>query len=332
MIYLTGDTHGSFKRFTPEYLNDRGLEITEKDYVIVCGDFGLLWEDGDRYREQLEFMKTLPFTLLWVQGNHENYDMIRAIRPSTWKGGRVRHVIKNKVILLERGQIFNIDGKTFFTFGGGLSHDIQGGVLDRSKPDFSKKLEDAMDSALPFRILRESWWPEEMPGKRQMDAGRRHLESVGNKVDYIITHCCSSSLQEELRPWYKPDPLTDYFEELEECVTYKRWYFGHYHSDVRIDDKHTLLYRTILPLEDDKKELRATPVSGRPKYKWRDEVYFMVDGCTHQGEIVSINAFGLGRDHNEPCYDIHVSYEGCLYKQIEESLIICKVNSQSDES
>ena len=34
-------------------------------------------------------------------------------------------------------------------------------------------------------------------------------------------------------------------------MTYKRWYFGHYHSDGDIEDAHgglTLLYRDILRL------------------------------------------------------------------------------------
>ncbi len=41
-----------------------------------------------------------------------------------WHGGLVRHIVRDKVILLERGQIFNIEGHTFFTFGGAASHDI----------------------------------------------------------------------------------------------------------------------------------------------------------------------------------------------------------------
>lgn len=30
-----------------------------------------------------------------------------------WHGGNVRHIVRDKVILLERGQIFDIEGKTF---------------------------------------------------------------------------------------------------------------------------------------------------------------------------------------------------------------------------
>ena len=47
---------------------------------------------------------------------------------------------KDKLILLERGQIFHIQSKTFFTFGGAESHDIEDGILDRNSEDSKKKL------------------------------------------------------------------------------------------------------------------------------------------------------------------------------------------------
>ena len=56
--------------------------------------------------------------------------MIEEYPVTTWHGGKVRQIIEDKVILLERGQVFDIDGKTFFTFGGASSHDISDGILD----------------------------------------------------------------------------------------------------------------------------------------------------------------------------------------------------------
>ena len=43
MIYITGDTHADFSRFTKRQRCRLPFELTEKDIVIVCGDFGLLW-------------------------------------------------------------------------------------------------------------------------------------------------------------------------------------------------------------------------------------------------------------------------------------------------
>ena len=39
-------------------------------------------------------------------------------------------VYKRQILHLMRGEIFNIDNKSFFTFGGAKSHDIQEGILN----------------------------------------------------------------------------------------------------------------------------------------------------------------------------------------------------------
>ena len=44
-IYITGDIHGNPRRLSNKNLRLLGLEITEGDKVIVCGDFGLPWYD-----------------------------------------------------------------------------------------------------------------------------------------------------------------------------------------------------------------------------------------------------------------------------------------------
>ena len=51
MIYITGDTHADFRRFTKKQRNRLPFELTEKDMVIVCGDFGLLWSKYDKTLE-----------------------------------------------------------------------------------------------------------------------------------------------------------------------------------------------------------------------------------------------------------------------------------------
>ncbi len=43
MIYITGDPHAEFPRFFNKRLRIQGFELTEQDYMIVCGDYGLCW-------------------------------------------------------------------------------------------------------------------------------------------------------------------------------------------------------------------------------------------------------------------------------------------------
>ena len=130
MIYITGDCHGRFGRFMSGGFSCCP-DLTENDTVIVCGDFGLLWAKGESFEQDCEFFAKQPFTLLWVQGNHENYNMIDEYPVEKWHGGKVRHIVRDKVILLERGQVFDIEGKRYFTFGGAQSHDISGACLIR---------------------------------------------------------------------------------------------------------------------------------------------------------------------------------------------------------
>ena len=100
---------------------------------------------------------------------------------------------------------------------------------------------------------RESWWPQELPTEGELQEGLRNLERYHYEVDYVITHCCASTLQDRINAGTgrscAPDLLTDYLETLEQKLHYKHWYFGHYHRDRQPDERHTLVYYAILPLE-----------------------------------------------------------------------------------
>ena len=127
-----------------------------------------------------------------------------------------RKVRRDKVILLERGQIFNIEGHTFFTFGGAASHDIPGGALDRNDPEFEIKLKERRRDWIPYRIIGESWWPQELPTEQELQTGLDNLAKVDFTVDYVITHCCATDLQTAIVHYLnkpsKADVLTDYFQ------------------------------------------------------------------------------------------------------------------------
>ena len=39
----------------------------------------------------------------------------------------------------------------------------------------------AIDSGLPFRIIGESWWKQELPSEEEMEEGLKNLAEHGNK-------------------------------------------------------------------------------------------------------------------------------------------------------
>ena len=69
MIYATGDLHGNSLRFLPQYFPEQS-EMTKDDYMIVCGDFGCVWRGDKSDDPQLDRLEALPFTILFVDGNH----------------------------------------------------------------------------------------------------------------------------------------------------------------------------------------------------------------------------------------------------------------------
>ena len=122
MVLITGDTHGDFSRFSPDRCPEMKT-MTKSDTVIICGDFGGIFADTPVEARWLVWLENRPFTTLFVDGNHENFEKLNALPVHIWHGGKV-HYVRPHVIHLMRGQVFQIDGLTFFTMGGAASHDI----------------------------------------------------------------------------------------------------------------------------------------------------------------------------------------------------------------
>ena len=247
MIYITGDTHRSFKRFSMKNFPEQ-RDMTKDDYVIICGDFGGIWDIGWESKEEkywIEWLEEKPFTLLFIDGNHENFDRLNGYPQKEWHGGKV-HEIRPHVLHLMRGQVFEINDKKIITFGGAGSHDITGGVLETDDPEFRKKKRELDKEYIPYRINHLSWWEQELASEEEMEEGRNSLRDNDYMVDYIVTHCCSSGTQTIIDPSLRPDRVTDYLEFIKNYVNYKKWFFGHYHDNRNISDKEILIYEQII--------------------------------------------------------------------------------------
>lgn len=132
-VYITGDLHANFNRFTNRNFPEQ-KELTKDDYVIVCGDFGGVWDGCDVENHNLDALNERKFTTLFVPGNHEGYDILDKLPVAEWHGGKVSYV-RDSIIYLHRGQVYNIDGKMFWCFGGASSHDISDGILELDDPN-----------------------------------------------------------------------------------------------------------------------------------------------------------------------------------------------------
>lgn len=244
VIYATGDTHGCFQRFSTRNFPEQ-RSMSREDYVLVLGDFGGLWDDSPESRHWLDWLEKKPFTLLFVCGNHENYDLLYALPTEEWHGGLVRRVREN-VLHLARGQVFSIEGHTFFTMGGARSHDIKDGILSPDRPDFRREKRRLDRLRAEYRVEHQSWWKEEMPSPAEYDAARKALEAHGWSVDYILTHCAPTSVAKAICPDYEADELTGFLEEVRGRARFRYWLFGHYHDNRSLDGKYILLWEQIV--------------------------------------------------------------------------------------
>jgi len=221
MVYITGDTHGDISCFK----NPKLKKLGEKDILIICGDFGFLWNPKDtKEQKNLEALKKKKYTICFVDGAHENFDILNSYTPYRWKGGNA-HKIADNIFHLMRGEIFTLDNKTFFVMGGGESDD---------------------------RAMREegiSWWKEEMPDEEEIKNACDNLKAAENRVNYILSYEAPAIAKDFLRLHTNRDvnmsPLNTYLQELTRDVEYYHWYFGSLHTDMQITKKMTAVFNNI---------------------------------------------------------------------------------------
>lgn len=223
MVYITGDMHGDLERLYDKEFR----KLRRGDILIVCGDFGYIFDGSKQEKEVINFFAKRKFITAFVEGTHDNLDKINRCRGTVWKGGKV-HRIKGNLLHLMRGQIFNIDGNKFFTFGGGESTDKD------------------------MRVAQGFWWRQEEPTPDEMADGARALDEAGCVVDYIITHeppaLVKSAILLRRGDNDNINKLNGYFEEIGRSCTYKHWYFGALHEDRVITEHHTCVFKKILPI------------------------------------------------------------------------------------
>lgn len=223
--------------------------MTKNDTLIILGDFGLVWNyknESNEERYWLNWLENKTFTTVFVDGNHDNFPRINAYPEKIWNGGRV-NVIRPSILHLKRGEIFTIEDKKFFAFGGASSHDISDGILDLDDPNLHEKAKRMNKENKMFRIRGLSWWDEELPSEEEMNNGIKNLAEHGNKVDYIITHSPSASEIALLgHGLYEQDILTRYLEDIRCNNEYKKMFSGHMHINKAVNDKDILLYEQII--------------------------------------------------------------------------------------
>lgn len=228
-LYVTGDLHASqdIDKLMP-YKWPEGQKLNNDDCVIVAGDFGLVFYPKGAYDSLLNWLDTQPWTTLFIDGNHENFDDLLSYPEIERFNGPVGRIRSSVYHLKRRGHVYDIAGKRIWCFGGAVS-------ADKIK-----------------RIQGQSWWPEELPTRQEMLYGLEQIEDYHREFDYIITHDCPAHVLCSCWRHFEPynssfkkysSAVGEYLEIVASKVHFKRWLFGHYHVDISCDYSEHSPYR-----------------------------------------------------------------------------------------
>lgn len=225
-IILTGDTHSDVSRI----LRLDMPELTKDDYVIVLGDFGVVWRNDVMMNTVLKQLSEKNFTVCFVDGNHENFDTIEKIQTITnWNGGRAG-ILPHGIVHLLRGEIYQIGDRTIGVCGGANSIDKH------------------------YRIEGYSWWPQEVITDSNILNFIDNLDKLRatgkDKLDLMLSHDCPASIVPAIALWSgingaSIDASETQLERIRCMVDTTKWYFGHWHINKRIDEVFECLYEDI---------------------------------------------------------------------------------------
>lgn len=221
MNYIIGDTHGDYRRFTDN--RPTGEELwTDHDRLIICGDFGFIYR-GDRIESaQLDELSRKPYEICWIDGNHEAFPLINEYPIVDYHGSKA-HQIRKNIFHLIRGNIYQFDDKTFWVMGGGYSSDRH-------------RRREGID-----------YWKEEMPSSEEYKHATSTIKNTGMKVDYIITHTAPTDIVRKmgLESDIHEQELNGFLEWIEHEVQFERWFFGHFHQDVEVDNQFYAVWKDV---------------------------------------------------------------------------------------
>ena len=230
-IFITGDMHGYISEITYviEYISNKSVDYYHPNYLIVAGDFGFIFQNTHSEKMFINDLENYCVNhnmyILFVDGNHENFDVINALPVERFLSGNA-HKINNHIFHLMRGEVFYFTEEnagvefSILAFGGARSVD-KAERLSMEKQDGIKR-----------------WWMQEIPTSSDVDNLIKNIGKVKGEIDFIVTHQAPPAALRELERMEKTllhseddALLLETLNLIDMNVKYKQWFFGHHHID-----------------------------------------------------------------------------------------------------
>lgn len=240
MVYITGDTHGSFHKLLKKLSR---LDVKANDIVVILGDSGLNYyssvdesmEATRKYKQDetgkimkkelkrdcLKILGCVPYFLL-IQGNHEAPAwLVEKYNARQWNGGTV--YVENsfqKFLFAKNGESFEIEGKKYLVIGGAYS-------VDKF-----------------YRLSRKfRWFPEEQMTDDEKEALFQKIKT-DSRYDIVLSHTVPMGYLpfEKFLTCVNQDTVDNSMEKflstVESKIEYKTWFAGHFHCNKKYESEN----------------------------------------------------------------------------------------------
>ena len=211
MLYITGDTHGDYDVFAERRLD----KLKRGDTLIITGDFGFIWDNSEKESKTLKKLAKKKYTILFVEGAHENNDSIRSHDEVELFGGRAIKIADN-IYCLNRGEIYTIEDKSVLALGGGM-------------PPYADEDDDS----------------KTLPTDEELEYAVNNIQERHRRIDLIITHEAPASVKRLIDRNATINDLNIFLDTVLHNTRYGKWYFGSLHQDRQVSDRLICVFEEV---------------------------------------------------------------------------------------
>lgn len=214
MIFVTGDTHGSYKRLRRFF---KGKDVSpQNDILVILGDTGLNYYGNERDLPHKRSAARVPLTLFCVRGNHDRRPETLPDLHSVRRFGGKAYQEKDfpNILYASDGEIYILESKTVLVIGGAYS-------IDKD-----------------WRLSHGyNWFADEQTTPEEKHQIENRLQQLGWTVDTVLTHTCPLRFEPVEAFFASVDQsgvdksMERWLDSLERRLCYRQWFCGHFHID-----------------------------------------------------------------------------------------------------